>query len=328
MKSRLFSASEVVRVARSQLLPSRAMLRLTAYFGAVALFTSFWLARSLYAAAREDVFSVGHELVGLSTLTHGAESVSLNGERFHHAVVSSTEPLHQVLDRIEQHCRENPGAAALELDRLAASAPRSFERHAPKGALRNAVFRDETGTRGVVLCFEGAPSLRQPESLLAAVRSFSQNRDLSAFGRLVYTFAEGGEHERTRVVTLWADTGLDLSTLFPKSGDAPGSDSPVVPRPPEARRTLSASAGGVPFAVRLYESQQSLATTQQFYDSWMTAHGYLAAHELAQGASGYLRADGYQVFLSLMRNHEHTFVTLTETGARDPLATFTVGAEP
>ena len=103
-------------------------------------------------------------------------------------------------------------------------------------ALRNAVFREEAATRGMVLCFVGGPNPDSPASWLAALRRFSTTRDLSSFGRLRYSFAEVTEHESTRVVTLWADTGLNLPTLFPKTGDANGDDSAVVPRPPGARR--------------------------------------------------------------------------------------------
>jgi hypothetical protein len=279
------------------------------------------LGRALYAATREDAFDLGHELLGLADLTSGAETVVLNGERFHHAVSTTPQPLHSVLDRIEQHCRNNPGPAALMLARLAESDPKRFERHAPPGALRNAAFREEAATRGMVLCFVAGPNSAPTENFLAAWRRFSKTRDLSSFGRLRYSFAEVDGHESTRVVTLWADTGLNLSTLFPATGDAKGSDSPVVPRPPDARRTLSANAEGLPFSVRSYESIQSVAATQDFYDAWMREHGYQAAHAVDSGASSYLRADGYQVFVSLLRSDRHTFATVTESAQTDTTAT-------
>ena len=326
MRSRVCSASEAGRAVLRCLLPSRTVLRLSAYFSCVSLVGLLVLGRALYAATREDAFGLGHELLGLADLTAGAETVFLNGERFHHAVSATTEPLHTVLDRIEQHCRSNPGPAAVVLERLAASDPKSFERHAPPGALQNAVFREEAATRGMVLCFVGGPNPEKLASFLAALRRFSTTRDLSSFGRLRYSFAEAHEHEPTRVVTLWADSGLNLATLFPKTGDANGNDSPVVPRPPDARRTLSASAEGLPFSVRSYESSQSLAATQNFYDAWMREHGYQAAHDTESGASSYLRADGYQVFLSLLRSEQHTYATLTESGQSD--ASLELGGQP
>jgi hypothetical protein len=266
--------------------------------------------------------------LGLSDLTRGAETVVLNGVRFHHSVSASPQALRTVLDRLEEHCRKNPGAAALVLDQLVDSGATGAARAAPPGALRNAVFREEASTRGMVLCFVGGPSPASAASWLSALRRFSTSRDLSAFGRLHYSFAESVGHEQTRVVTLWADTGLNLATLFPKTGDAPGTDSRLLPRPPDARRTLSASAQGLPFSVRMYESNQSLEAAQNFYDTWLSQRGYQAAHDAQSGASSYLRADGYQAFLSLLRGDGHTYVTLSEREQPDSMATVEVGGEP
>src|SRR3954470_22219656 len=195
MKSRIYWASEVSKAALRWLLPSRRMLRLSAYFSCVSLVGLLGAGRALYAATREDAFSVGHELLGLSDLTSGAETVVFNGERFHHAVTATGQPLHTVLDRVEQHCRENPGSAALVIDQLATLDPDRFARHAPPGALRNAVFREETGQRGMVLCFVGGPNPGSAASWLAALKRFSATRDLSAFGRLRYSFAEAAGQE-------------------------------------------------------------------------------------------------------------------------------------
>src|SRR4051794_27102181 len=112
MKSRACCTSEAARAAWALLVPSRRLLRLSAYFTGVSLIGLLFFGRALYAASREDAFELGHELLGLADLTRGAETVVLNGERFHHAVSSTPLPLHGVLDRIEQHCRNNPGSTA------------------------------------------------------------------------------------------------------------------------------------------------------------------------------------------------------------------------
>src|SRR4051794_17321565 len=119
MNSRIYWASNVARRGLGFLLPSRRALRLCAYFSVVSALGVLLVARALYAATREDAFGIGHELLGLAALTGGAESVQLNGERFHHAVAATTEPLPTVLDRLEQHCLRNPGPAARVIDQLA-----------------------------------------------------------------------------------------------------------------------------------------------------------------------------------------------------------------
>src|SRR4051812_22637053 len=93
-----FASRGVFRRLLRWLLPSRRVLRLSAYFSCVSLAGLLFLGRALYAASREDAFSLGHELLGLADLTRGAETVELNGERFHHAVSATAQPLHGVLD--------------------------------------------------------------------------------------------------------------------------------------------------------------------------------------------------------------------------------------
>lgn len=327
MISAICSGFERALRGAARLLPSRRVLRLSAYFGCVGLIPLLLSARGLYAATREDAFSIGHELLGLADITRGSETVELNGERFHHALAISSAPLAQVLDRIVDHCEQQPGPALRVLDEAARMAPQRFARHAPPAAMRKAVFREQEAGRGMVVCFVGGSENASLGAWFAALRRFSSSRDLSAFGRLRYFFAEQSQG-RTRVVGLWADTGLNLSNLFPVSGDAPGSDSLVLPRPPLARRTLAASAEGLSFAVRTYQSSQALDETQRFYDSWMSQRGWQIRHDGETGASSYLRQDGFQAFLSLLRSERSTYVTVTETSRSDALRTLEVGSEP
>ena len=323
MISVICSAFEMVLRAGARLLPSRRMLRLCAYFTCISVIPVLLGARGLYAATREDAFSIGHELLGLADITRDAETVELNGERFHHAVVVSAQPLSQVLDRIGGYCQQHPGPATRMMNEAERSNPERFAKHAPPGALRKAIFREQKNGSGMLICFVDGPKNASLSGWLGALRRFSSTRDLSAFGRLRYSFAEESAG-KTRVVTLWADTGLNLSTLFPASGDAAGSDSPVLPRPPLARRTLSASAEGLPFSVRSYESSQSPDQMQRFYDAWMSQQGFQAQHNAESGASSYLRADGFQAFISLAKLEDHTYVTVTETGRADAVRTLEV----
>ena len=180
-----------------------------------------------------------------------------------------------------------------------------------------------------MLCFVGGPAHDGIASWLAALKRFSRTRDLSELGKLRYSFVEMSAQGQAHVVTLWTDSALNLATLFPETGDAAGTDSAVLPRLPGARRTLSANAEGVPYAVRTYATAQSAVGVQRFYDSWMAEHGWQAAHDATSGAASYLRADGCQVFLSLLTNDAHTtFATLTEAGVSDASVELAVGGEP
>lgn len=169
----------------------------------------------------------------------------------------------------------------------------------------------------MLICFTGQRPGTLAE-LLEAARQLVETSDLSSFGSVVYAYAERNAHGRTHVVTLWTQTGLDLGRMFPATGDAAGEDSRVLPRPQNARRTLSAAAEGMPFGLRLYETSASPASVRRFYDDWMRGNGWqIAARAEEQGATAYLRADGYQAFLSLSTAEARTYVTLTEAGRAD-----------
>jgi hypothetical protein len=105
----------------------------------------------------------------------------------------------------------------------------------------------------------------------------------------------------------------------------------VLPRPPEARRTLVAAAEGMPFALRTYESAKSRADLQAFYDHWMKIEGWrLGAKVEREGASAYFRKDGYQVILTLNETDGRTYATLIEAGqaASSSIATVEISESP
>lgn len=291
------------------ILPSARTLRLSTYLTVVGLGIGTLSSRALHAQVREAAFSFGRELAGLADLTRGAEVVLLNGERFHHAMTVANEPVSKVLDRVQRYCESSPG--------LLGQVTEDQGTHTPESAsslLRRGVIRDEGKDRGMVVCFMDSP-IGGLGAMTTAIEHFIKTRNLSDFGRLRYTFAEQRKDGRTRVVTLWADTGLNWSHLFPTEGDAEGSDSAILPRPPGARRLLSASAMGAPFSLRLYRSTQRENDVVGRYAQWMTEHGWqVAAKAEQQGATAYLRKDGYQAIVTVLREADGTYVTLTESG--------------
>lgn len=301
----------------SLLWPSARMLRLSVYFSSVFVCLAVLSARAMYAHAKDAALAFGRELSGLSELTRDAEAVLANGQRFRHAstVVDDDVPL--VLDHLEAYCRAHPGLVGGALAELAARHPKLMAEHGPSESLRHGVIREGDAERGMLLCFTDQRPGTLAE-LVDAARQLVETSDLSSFGHVLYSYAERNRDGRTHVVTLWTETGVDLGGMFPATGDAAGDDSRELPRPANARRTLSAAAEGMPFGLRLYETSASPASVQRFYDDWMRENGWQsAARAEEQGATAYLRADGYQAFLSLSTLDARTYVTLTEAGRAD-----------
>jgi hypothetical protein len=293
--------------------PRPSSLRLGAYlacvFGALATVSAY----SLYAHAKDAALAFGAELVGLADLTLGAEVIQVNGERFHHGLVIVPGEPSAILDRLQAECESRPGLMGQALRELSSqvSEPSARARDTARANAFHGVVRHESDERGMVVCW-----VSDERSGLAALGErldeFARSSRLGVFGRARYAFAEALPEGQSRVLTLWADTDLDLMALFPAHGDAAGSDSRVLPRPPQATRLLSAAAEGMPFLLVHYASRTSRAELQTFYDEWLGAHGWRRIQSPA-ATGAYLRDDGHQVFLSLLEYDTGTQVTVIES---------------
>jgi hypothetical protein len=264
-----------------------------------------------YAQARESALGFGAELAQLGELDAGAEELLINGQRFRHVVdVREGEPA-QLLDRVQAECARERGPFGAALAELADAAARSGA--APASALRQGVLRSESDGRGMIVCFAGAGGAGLA-GLAERLRELVRSGRLGALGRVRYVYAEPIVPGQSRVSALWTDEALDPGALFPSAGDAPGSDSPWIPRPPASRRTLSAAADGTPFTLLGYASRLPAPELERFYASRLAALGFQAAAASAE-AFVYQRQDGAQLFLSLLAEDGVTQVTLIESRA-------------
>jgi hypothetical protein len=105
--------------------------------------------------------------------------------------------------------------------------------------------------------------------------------------------------------------------MFPARGDADGADSPVVPRPPSARRILSAAAAQAPFGLRVYDSSDSRDSLRRFYDEEMASLGWNPAGEERRGTVVYMKDTGRMLYVTLSEKGTHTLVTAIETARSD-----------
>lgn len=291
--------------------PSWAMLRLSAYLIFAFTLCSALAARVVYGQATEAALALGHQLIGLEDLTDDDEVININGERMHRSTAATADSVETVLDRFEEYCKKSPGALGQAMQGAMREYAPQLERRVPKGPVRSAVIRSEADGRGMVACFTD-DKVSGLTGLGDSLKRFLKTSNLAEFGRFRYSYAER-KGDKTFVATVWADTGLNMKTMFPATGDAQGSDSLVLPRPPNARRTLSAGAEGMPYALRMYVSQDSTASLTRFYTDHMAKHGWkLIGQKDSHKSFGYLRDDGYQVFLTIADQDGTAYVALTE----------------
>jgi len=303
------------------LLPSARSLRMSAYatfaFGGLALAS----ARSVYADVGEMGLGMGHQLAKLEDLTAGGYLIHVNGAELHRASAHTTQSTGTVLDRYEGYCRKSPGALGQAmLDIPSALTDRA---ELPQGAAAQvAVMRNEADGRGMVACFVDDPNT-PAMPLVDRLRALAETSDLSKLGHFRYVFAEPskGPSGGTHVVTFWSDGELNLKKMFPASGDAPGTDSLVAPRPAGSRRTMSASAEGYPAAVRIYESLASRDSIERMYDQALSAKGFTKVAPQGSTSSGaaYIRQDTAEIIVSITATKGRTSVTVVEALASTTL---------
>jgi hypothetical protein len=302
-------------------LPSRAFLRVACYAVFAFFALAFLAARVLVADVKEAALSAGHELAQLSDLLDGSETILLNGERMHHGSTYTDQDVSTVLDRFEEYCAASPSLLGRAMSDYSKEIADKVEKKVPSRPARLGFVREEAKGRGMVACFVSD----RPASfadLKERLEHFVSTMRLGELGKFRYVFAEKTKAGKTHVVTEWADTDLDIYAMFPTEGDAAGADSLVLPRPPNARRTLSAAAEEMPYGLRVYESKDHADTLKIFYDGWMDQHAFHTVEGGEQdGTTVYVRDDGYQAFVSIGEDEGRSFVTLTEAGRNDAMVT-------
>jgi hypothetical protein len=231
--------------------------------------------RTAKADIAESSMALGRSLKPLADLFQENNALVLNGEAIQVSTANSSQNLDQVLDRFEQHCRENNGAAT-DLWKDLGGIPLDTN-GTDHGALppmpTPGIVRDNRGVEGTVMCL-----VRQPgKSFLTALTDFSKTRELSSFGNFRYAFVSQDKNGGTFVITAWTEGRFDLNRLVPPAdgSDAPGSDSNDYPRPPGGRRMLTASVGNTPYGMRIYTSTKSPDGVAEFYDAEMGQRGWV-----------------------------------------------------
>lgn len=311
----------------SWILPSRRLLRLTTYLVCVCLVAAALAARAAYAQANEAALEFGEQLSGLEELTRGANVVLVNGERFHRVIAFVDDSVGSVLDRIQKDCETMPGLLGQAASEVSSEHREALAKYRLSPRILRGIVRHDEERRGMVACFTDARHSGLA-GLADAAKRFAQTSNLGEFGHFRYAFARRTDDGTTQVTTLWADTELNLSTMFPAHGDAAGADSAVLPRPATSRRVLAASAEGQPYALRLYDTADGAASVRRFYEDWFHKHGWISAGQARQGGFSYLRADGYQVIVTLGERKGRTAVGLVEAGRPEgSIASTTVTVE-
>jgi hypothetical protein len=308
--------------------------RVVAYALVVTLVIGLIAAKKAQADSAEAAKGLSRDLMALSDVLGGGRELTINGETVHVAVAPTSASVKDTLDRFQKHCDENPSAfgktwAALALgevpanlneDMAGSSLPPAAAAHTPKsmdnGTVKLGTFRSGNDDEGVVLCL--VRSETGPSDVVVAFQEFSRTQDLGALGKMRYAYARRGENGSS-VLTAWTDEHFSFKSLAPatEGGDAPGTDSVIVPRLPGSQRLLSAEVAGSSYSVRVYAVPGTVRQAIATYDGTMTARGFQPIHDDEHpGERGYLQG-GLFITMAAEPAANGTTLSFAELGAND-----------
>ncbi|HYQ30316.1 MAG TPA: hypothetical protein VER04_23965, partial [Polyangiaceae bacterium] len=258
----------------------RPILRVQAYLTTVAVVLLGAKLGMAYRTTEQTFRDVGGKIAQyLSARADGAESVSLNGETFAFATMTSEESVEQVLSATEQACVANSGNIGRELSPIIEQARQADARLGLIDAEKLTTLRRDSQTgkeSGDVTCLTRTPGPHENPvgtAFLERLERFVDNFELGELGEAHYLHAgrEPGS-DKTTIIYVRSLGRLKLSNLFPEGGgDAPGRDPRDVPRPPGSVRTLSANIDRTSDGFFSYESPDSAPTVLAFYDRQLGA---------------------------------------------------------
>jgi hypothetical protein len=152
--------------------------------------------------------------------------------------------------------------------------------------------------------------------------------DLGAFGELRYAYVKGvrdGEAERgradaitkSRVIATWTGPRFRVGGTD-AHGDVFGSDPEAAPRPPEAKRLLSAALIGTPYGMYAYSSARTPGQVLSFYDAELGRARWTRIVDPSGETSGHAyERDGAQIFVAAVNE--------VDERAREPRTLVSIG---
>lgn len=299
-RARGYDASRASRIA--------GVRRVLGYAVVVSLILGLGALHRAKADTAEAARGLGRDLLAISDLLSDRQELRLNGEVVHVASSVATTGVKNTLDRFEQHCDADPGALGHDWVTTSAVGATPVD----GGHLRLGTFRSGDDEEGAVVCLVGSPD--SPRDLATTIEAFSRTQDLGVLGRMRYAYAKksaGGTH----VLAAWTDDHFHFRSLAPEGeGDAPGTDSSIVPRPPGGRRLLSAEVAGTQYAVRVYTTPAKTAEVVAAYEPAMKERGFEAVASADRpGERAYVRG-GFVVVMTIQPDDAGSAVSIAELG--------------
>lgn len=255
-----------------------ATLRLICFTVAVCVSLFALAFRSVRAHATEVLWGVGDRLMAYPGAPHeGLRHLDLNGARISFRTQTVDAALGDVLDYYESTCDVRDASLTDQLNRLLVQYPNRPANSGELRAISTVANRDDDS--GYVACLDLGFEPRDLDALADSFMRFIATGNLGEVGELRHVFASRVSHgspERTFLLTMWAESELNLYRMLPIEGfDAAGRDLAGVPRPPASQRVLSVSESEEPSGAVVYRvPRASMHALMSFYRRELQRRGW------------------------------------------------------
>ncbi|MEM9190051.1 MAG: hypothetical protein AAGF12_12785, partial [Myxococcota bacterium] len=246
------------------------LLRVSAFLLCVYLAVLGFLMHQARAQVSEVLMGLGVEMLRYEGAEYqeAPRTLYLNGQRILMATGIANHSLDRVLDFYESRCMDHDGELGEQIAELMSADPDVGD---IDSSLLDATLREASGSKGFVACLDTGRDRLEQEALAERVDRYRRYADVSELGDMRYIYAEESDGT-TLFVTFWTEGSFKIAEMFPEEGDAPGQDVDGVPRPPNARRILSAWEQGHPQSFTMYLQEGTGASLEEFYrgamDDW------------------------------------------------------------
>lgn len=298
------------------------LLRVSTYLAIVGGLAGFCLARAAAARIDEAVEHFGESLLrklGPNVIGQ-TQQVIVNGQPVFFSSTVTDRSVAVTLDELQRHCDSVASPALSSIEALPPATQREI-----LGGLDSAQqlgtgrYETDDHALGQVACIAHPQDGATLEQAIERGLRFLDTGDLSELGDARYFVVRQVEGGLTHVISIWTEGHFDLLGMFPDDGDAPGSDSDALPRPPSARRNFTGIVPERPYAVRMYESRETREAILQHYDRQMAAAGWVErptseGDELRELTRAFSRKDSVAFVILDAARDGTTPVTLVELG--------------
>jgi len=279
------------------------------------------------AEVREQLLRAGSQLLRYehAKIQDAPRTFALNGSFMQLSAGVTERSLGEVLDYFESHCNASSAEVVHQgLGALVPATPAPTPRHGRKPADETltweSTMRAQGETQGFVACVAADGGI-SPDALVARAKRYVDSGDISALGGMRYVYAT--RHKgRVNYIVFWSDDALSLRKMFPKTGDAEGFDVAGVPRPPGARRMLSAREMGTSYQTNVYtDGSLSVVDTAAFYADKLPQLGWEVMPAPQPSTSLFATQKGVMVVVSFTEKHGRAVTTVmtTQAGHSSPL---------